>query len=110
MLFHGQEITIIVQQSVAMLDAKSADDDVGGLADRDAQTAQPALISGGPGSEMVVQKRHDRILAQGTFDARGLGLVAHALKDFQQDEIADQQGLPRRGNFQLLCLRRGAAL
>jgi hypothetical protein len=26
MLFHGQEITIVVQQSVAMLDAESADD------------------------------------------------------------------------------------
>ena len=47
MLFHRCKIVVIVQQRVATLDAKGADDDVGCLSDRDAQFSQLAVISGG---------------------------------------------------------------
>src|SRR5260370_42048581 len=47
MFLHRREISVIVQQRVAMLDAEGADDDVGRLADRDAQFSELAIVPGG---------------------------------------------------------------
>ena len=47
MLLHWSEIAIIVQQRVATLDAKGADDDVGRFPDRDARFSQLAIVPGG---------------------------------------------------------------
>ena len=46
MLLHRLEIAVIVQQGMAMLDTEGADDDVGRLADRDAQVPQLAIVAG----------------------------------------------------------------
>ena len=63
MLLHGSKISVIVQQRVAMFDAKRADDDVGCLPDRDAQFSQLAVISGGARGKMGIKERYNRVLA-----------------------------------------------
>ena len=47
MLLHRRKIAVIVQQRVAMFDAKGADDNVGCFPDRDAQFSQLAIVPGG---------------------------------------------------------------
>lgn len=92
-----------------MLDAEGADDDVRGLADRDAQSPQRAIISGGATSEIDIQKRHQNILAQSAFDTRGTGLVPGALENLKQNEIADKERLATGGGFQFRGRRRSMA-
>ena len=46
MFLHWREMVVIVQQPVAMLDAEGADDDIGRLADRDAQFSKSAIVPG----------------------------------------------------------------
>src|SRR4051812_34647124 len=58
MIFHGRKIAVVVQQGVAVLDAEGADYDVGGLADRDAEISQLAIIAGSARSQIGVQERH----------------------------------------------------
>ena len=60
MLLHRREIAVIVQQGVAMFDAEGADDDVGRLADRDAQFSQLAIIPGSARREISIQKWYER--------------------------------------------------
>ena len=65
-----------------MFDAKRADDDVHGLADRDAEIPQLAVVSGGSWGEIGVEKRHDIETAQTAFDTRRMKIVSRALKNF----------------------------
>ncbi len=109
MFLHRREITVIVQQRVAMLDAESADDDIGRLADRDAQPPQRAIIPGGARSEIAIQKPHERIPAQSALDARGMGRIPGSLENLEQNEIADQERLPTGGGFQLQGCGRSMA-
>jgi len=44
---HRLEVTILVKQLVTILDAESADDDIGGLADRNTVTSQPTVVACG---------------------------------------------------------------
>ncbi len=92
-----------------MLDAERADDDVGCLADRDASLSQLAIIAGGARGKIGIQKRHESIVAQSAFEARGMGLVPRALKDLEQNEIADQEGFTAGGGFQFGNGRRSMA-
>lgn len=78
-----------------MLDAEGADDNVGNLADGDAQVSQLAVVPGGARGEVSVQHRHKDILAQPVFNARGMGLVRSTLEDFQQDQVTDREWFPR---------------
>ena len=100
MFLHRREIAVIVQQRVAMLDAECADDEVGRLADRDAQLSQLAIVPGGARGEIGIQKRHKSIPAHSAFDARSMSFIPGALKNLEQDEIADQERFPTRGGFQ----------
>jgi len=100
MSLHGREIAVIVQQRLAMFDAESSDDNVGGFADRDSQFSQPAIVAGGARSQVTVQKRHERILAQPPFNARSMGVVAGPLKYLEQNEITDQKRFPAGDGFQ----------
>jgi len=109
MLLHWYKIAVIVQQRVAAFDAKGADDDVGCFPDGDAQFSQLAIVPGGTRDQIGVQESYNRILAQATFDARGMGVVPSALKDFEQDKIADQERLPYNGFLQLRGRRRAMA-
>ncbi len=93
MLLHGRKITIVVQQGVVVLDAESADDNVGRLADRDAQSSQGAVITGGADGEIRAQEMHEGISTQCMFNTHGMFLIAGALKDLEQNEVANQQRL-----------------
>ena len=64
-----------------MLDAESADDDVPDLADGDAQRPQLAIIAGGTGRQIPIEKRYDRKPAQSALYAFSMGFVPGALKD-----------------------------
>ncbi len=100
MFLHWRKIAIIVQQRVMMFDAEGADDDVGCLADRNAQFPQLAIISRGTRGEGRVQKRHDSVPAQAALDARSMDLVSGALENLKQNEVADQERLPARGRHE----------
>ena len=101
MLLHRSKIAVVMQQGAATLDAKRRDDDVRGLANRDAEVSQLAIIPGGSWGEIGVEKRHEIEAAQAAFDARRMSFVPGALKDFEQNEVADQYRLAAGRSFEL---------
>jgi hypothetical protein len=89
---HRCEIAVIMQQGMAMLDAKGADNDIGRLADRDAQRSQLAIIPSDARRKIAIEKRYKRIPAQAALDALSMGFVPGALKDLDQDETPISRG------------------
>ncbi len=89
MFLHRTEIPVVVQQQVAVLDTESADNDIGRFADRNAQFSQLVIVPGGAKGKIGAEKRHESILAKSAFDLRGMRLISGALKNLQQDEVAD---------------------
>lgn len=104
MLLHGRKIAVVMQQDVAIFDAKSADDDVSRLADRDAKASEGTIIARCAAGEFGVQQRHKRIPAQRSLNTRRVLLISGALKDLQQNEVANQQRLAAG-----LCLQFGSS-
>jgi hypothetical protein len=100
MTLHGRKVTVIVEQGMTMLDAEGPDDEIGGLADRNTQFPQLAIVPCGVGGQFSVQELHDSIRTQSAFDAQGVSLIPGALENFEQDEIADQQWFPHCRGFQ----------
>ncbi len=96
MLLHRDEIAVVMQQSVSMFDAESADDEVGGLANGNAQFSQLAIISSSERGQVGSQQRYKQILTQSAFNTRGMGPVPSALENFEQDNVADQERLACR--------------
>jgi hypothetical protein len=80
MLLHGRKVAVVVEQRMAMFDAKGADDNAGGLADCDAQFSQLAIIASGTRSQIGAQERHKGKLAQSLTEKerRVCGLVSRA--------------------------------
>ena len=101
MFLHRREIPVVVQQQVATLDAESADDDVGGVPNRNAQLSQFAIVAGCTRSKIAIQQWHEGVPAQSALNARGMGVIPGALKNFQQNKIADEKRFPTGGGFQL---------
>jgi len=101
MLLHRRKIAIIVQQRMPTFDAEGPDDDICGLADREAELPQLAIVAGGSGGEIGVQKWHESISTQFAFNARGVSVVTSALQNLEQDEVTDQERLSRGRCFQL---------
>ncbi len=54
MLLHGEEIAIVMQQQVVMFDTERANNNVGGLSDRDAEVSQFAIVPGSTRSQIGV--------------------------------------------------------
>jgi hypothetical protein len=109
MLRHRREIPVVMQQRVSVFDAESADNDVGGLANRNAQFSQPAIVPSGAGGQIGAQQGHEHVLTQFPFNTGGMGLVPSALEDFEQDKVADQERLARRRRRQFGGLYRSIA-
>jgi len=84
---------------MTMFDAEGPDDEIGGLADRDAQFPQLASVPGGMGGHFSVQELADSIRPQSAFDAQSVRLIPGALENFEQDQIADQERLPHCRSF-----------
>jgi hypothetical protein len=89
MFLHWRKIAVVVQQRVMVLDAVGGDDDVSRLSDRNSQSPQLAIISGGTRRKIGIQKRHDCVSTQPAFDACSMRLVSGALENLEQDEVAD---------------------
>ncbi len=100
MLLHRRKIAVIVQQGAATFDAKRSDDDVRCLPDRYAEVSQVAIIASGQRGQFVVEERHKGKLAQSPFDPRRMGLVPGALKNLEQNEIADQDRFASDSSFE----------
>lgn len=107
MCHHRREVTVIVQQTVAMLDTECRYHKVRRFADRDPDAPQPAIVARDAGSKVAIQERYNDVIAQRTLDPYGMRLVPCPLEDFEQDEVADQKRFPTRGGLQL---RRGRRL
>jgi hypothetical protein len=97
MLPHRREIAIVMQKRAAAFDAKGADDDVIRFADRYALISQRAIVSRDARREITVEKGYDLEAAQTALDARRVKFIPRALKNFEQNEIADKD--------QLICHR-----
>lgn len=106
MLDHRIEITILVQQKMAVLDAVGGDDDVGRLADGDAALAKQAVVCGGAGSERCSEQRNDWKSGHRCFDRRSMFVVARSLQHLRQNEISDQDIGDVLGSGQLRDLGR----
>ena len=106
MLLHRRKIAIVMQQRAATLDAKRADDDVVRLADRYSHISETTIVPRGARREIGVEERHDFEAAQAAFDARRVKVVPRALKNFEQNEIADKDRLRGHRNFEFHSRRR----
>ena len=85
MLLHRRKITVVVQQCAPAFDAKRADDDVGGFADRYTQVPQLGIIPCGARGEVAIEKRHDIEPAQHAFGARRRGLVRALFEELRAE-------------------------
>ena len=83
-----------------MFDAEGPDDEIGGLADRNTQFPQLAVVAGGVRGQFSVQELHNSIRTQSAFDAQSVSLIPGPLENFEQDEIADQERLSHCRCFQ----------
>lgn len=101
MFLHGTKIAVVVQQKVPVFDGVGADYDIGGLADRDAEPAQRATVSGSSRGKVRVQERHHGKLTKAALDTRSMYVVSRSLEEFEQSEITDQKRLSASRFFQL---------
>jgi len=83
MFLHGEEIAVVMQQPVVMFDTECADDNVSGLSDRDTELSQFAIVPGGTRGQFGIQEWHEGILTQSALEARRMGLISGALKNFE---------------------------
>ena len=81
---HGLKIAVIVNQGVTTFDAEGADDDVGGLADRDAEVPQLAIVAGRARRKIGILTEADvvgkRLMVRGYLYARDFPEVARAIE------------------------------
>ena len=76
---------------MVVLDAIGADDQIGRLADRDAEAAQQAIIRGRLNGEHRAQHLHHFKLAEIIVHATGVCGVSRSLQDLQQNQITHQK-------------------
>ncbi len=88
---HRIEIAVIVQQRMAVLDAKRANDQVNGLADRDALSPQGTIIVCRLDRDFRVEHPDNIEVVQLAGDPLSMSLVPCALQDLKQHNIADQE-------------------
>ena len=84
------EIPIIVKQGMSTFDAESGNDQVVGLADGYPKRAQLTKIPCRLRSEIAIEKWDDPKLAQASFKADCMKFVTCALKNLEQNDVADQ--------------------
>src|SRR5580704_15249909 len=100
MLLHGHKIAIVVQQRAAAFNAKRADNDVVRFADRYSHIPETTIVPRGARGEIGVEERHDLEAAQAALDTRRGKLIASALKNFKQNEIANKDRLEGHRSFE----------
>lgn len=93
MLGEGIEITILMQEAIAVGDAVGRDDQVGRLADGDATGPQVAVVRGSLSRESGREHAGDRKPTQPCLDGESLLIASGASQDFQQNDVADENVL-----------------
>jgi len=86
---------------MAPLDAKGADNQTDRSTKRIPSAAQEPIICRGLHGQFGVHQRHDFKFTQCFFDEFRLRVVAHALQNFAEDEIPNQQFIPRNQRAQM---------
>ena len=71
--------------------------------------SQLAIVPGGASGKIGIQKRHESIPTQFAFDPRSMRLIPGALKNFEQDEIADQKRFATGSGLEFGSCRRSMA-
>ena len=91
MPFHGREVAVIVEQGMTVFDAEGPDDEIGGLADRNAQFAQFAIVpADGNRRPAAARRRKSATRVRCAEREPRCGRPG----ELQQDEVADQERLP----------------
>ncbi len=93
MSLHRNKVAIIVEQRVPVGDAKGADDEVDGLADRDALGPEGSIVPRRGGGEARVEHRGHVEFAKFFLEYSRVRLGAHTLQDLTEDYIPDEQRL-----------------
>lgn len=84
---HRIEVTIVMQQAMAMLDAERRNDEVDGLADRNAATAQHSIIRGCFHCEGLVKHCLDWKSPKSALEPQCMSAVPRAAQNFEQHKI-----------------------
>lgn len=90
MLGHRVEIPIVVKKGMAFFDAERANDDIYSLAHCNSLCPQEAVVTRSLGGKRIVQHRSNGELAKILFDQSRVSLATGALKDFEKNQVADQ--------------------
>ena len=106
MLLHGHKIAIVVQQRASAFNAKRADNDVVRFADRYSHIPEATIVPRGARGEIGVEERHDLEAAQAALDTRRGKLIASALKNLKQNEVANKDRFGRHRSFEFRGRRR----
>ncbi len=91
---HRLEISVVVQQGVAVFDAERADQQVDRLAHGHALAAQEAMVRCRPHGDAGVDKRDDIQPPQRLFHPGGFVVGPKPLENLAENKIADEQSLP----------------
>lgn len=88
---HRQEVLIVLKQREDTLDAERPEDEVDGFPDGDTARAQRACVAGSRDAKPGVEDLHQRKLAHVALEPLRMTVVAGALKDFEEDDVGEQQ-------------------
>lgn len=80
-----------MQKAVAVLDAISADDEIGCLSDSDPFAAKVPIISGSLDCKRRGEHSNDGEFSEILFDPPGMMIVPRPPQDFKEDDVADKQ-------------------
>lgn len=92
---HGIEVPVVVQQTMAALDAEGSYDDVNGFPDGDAEAAQGSAVMRADNRHTLIKHGCDGEAPKAALDPGGVRVVAGALQDFQEDQVANQDVVVR---------------
>lgn len=106
MLGHGQEITVLLQQNVAVLDAECADNHVIRLANGDSSPSERAEMRGSSHGEIRSQHLGHGELPEIALEKQGMPIIVGTLQHFEQNKISDKD---RTCLCQLLERENGSA-
>lgn len=109
MLHERLEIAVAEQQGQAVEDAAGGDQRVDGLADRHALRAQCAVVSRRKRRRFGFGDRDHRKRTEHRLDRAKLAVVPDALKHFDDDQITEQNLIPREKAMQRVGLRSDCA-
>jgi hypothetical protein len=107
---HRPEIAIIVQQRPTIFDAPGSDQEIDGLANGHAASAQRPEIAGRRDHNRISRHRHDFEAAQKSLDLTGSPFAIQTLQNLAKDQIAENDLLPAASSLQRHDLMHAVAI